>query len=94
MSKRFKIIWSDYMKYRAKMRGFSLVEIEAILRFSSERYFDTASGRYIAIGKHHDKLIMIAYEIIEPAIIPITVHVTTRQQIKFRLKTGRFIHVR
>jgi hypothetical protein len=35
---------------------------------------------------------MIPYEIEEENIIPVTIHVTTRQQIKFRLKTGRFIN--
>jgi hypothetical protein len=46
----------------------------------------------IAIGKHDNRLVMIPYEITADAITPITVHATTRQQIKFRLKTGRFIH--
>jgi len=35
---------------------------------------------------------MIPYETDEDAITPITIHATTRQQINFRLRTGRFTH--
>jgi len=35
------IVWTDYMKYRANLRGFDLAKIEDILRYSTERYFDT-----------------------------------------------------
>jgi len=46
------IIWSDYLLYRAELRGFDLEKIESILRYSGERYFDTVTGREIAVGKH------------------------------------------
>jgi hypothetical protein len=46
----------------------------------------------IAIGKHDNRLVIIPYEISADIIAPVTIHATTRQQIKFRLKTGRFIH--
>jgi hypothetical protein len=86
------IIWSDYLKYRTKLRGFELSKIENILRYSGENYFDTVTRRLIAVGKHDDKLVIIPYEKHGNEIIPITIHATTRQQIKFRLKTGRFVH--
>ena len=86
-----KIIWSDYLQYRARLRGFDLDKIAEILRFSGERYYDTITGSQIAIGKHNRDLIMIPYEINGDIITPITVHITTRQQIKFRLKNGRFV---
>jgi uncharacterized DUF497 family protein len=86
-----KIIWSEYLQYRANLRKFDLEQIEEILRFSSERYYDTETDRLIAVGKHHDTLVIIPYEINGDSIQPITIHATTRQQIKFRLKTGRFI---
>lgn len=35
---------------------------------------------------------MIPYEETETTITPITIHATTRQQIKFRLTTGRLIY--
>jgi uncharacterized DUF497 family protein len=85
-------IFSDYIKYKAVSRGFELEQIEQILRYSEERYFDTATHRMIAIGKHDNRLVMIPYETDTDTIMPVTIHTTTRQQIKFRLKTGRFIH--
>ena len=88
----FSIVWTDYIKYRADLRGFELKKIEDILRYSGERYFDTATRRLIVVDKHDERLVVIPYEKKEHEIIPVTVHTTTRQQINFRLKTGRFIH--
>jgi len=87
-----RIIWSTYLKYRAELRGFDLSEIDRILRFSEERYIDTVTQRLIVVGRHNDSLVIVPYEIDGNEIRPITIHTTTRQQIKFRLKTGRFIY--
>ena len=84
------IEWSEYLRYRAVARGFELAKIENIMRFSGERYLDTVTGRLIVAGKHDDRLVIIPYEKKGAVIIPITIHATTRQQINFRLKTGRF----
>ncbi|GFE71175.1 hypothetical protein [Chroococcus sp. FPU101] len=46
----------------------------------------------IAVGKHNNSLVIIPYEYTEEFITPVTVHATTRQQIQFRLQTGRFIN--
>ena len=78
------------MKYRARLRGFDLARIEEIVRHSSERYFDVVTGRYVAVGRHNKILVMIPYEIDENFITPITIHATTRQQVSFRLRTGRY----
>ncbi|MFM9264819.1 hypothetical protein L2I57_006395 [Tychonema sp. BBK16] len=86
-----KIIWTDYMQYRAELRGFDLSILENIIRFSGERYDDTVTGTQIVVGKHNQELVMIPYEINEDSITPITVHTTTRQQIKFRLTSGRLV---
>lgn len=86
------IIWSDYLKYRAELRGFELSKIENILRYSGEKYFDTVTRRLIVVGKHDDRVIIIPYEKHGNEIIPVTIHATTHQQIKFRLKTGRFVY--
>ena len=85
------IIWSDYLQYRAKLRGFELAKIEEILKYSGERYYDTETGRLIAVGKHDRRLVIIPYEDSGNFITPVTIHATTRQQIRFRLKTGRYI---
>jgi len=86
------IIWTGYMKHRAGLRGFEFSKIENILRHSAEKYLDTATQRLIIVGKHDDILVIIPYEQHGNEITPITIHATTRQQIKFRLKTGRFMY--
>jgi len=86
------IIWSDYLKYRIELRGFELSKIENIVRYSEERYFDTVTRRLIVVGKHDDRLVIIPYEKHGNEVTPVTIHATTRQQINFRVKTGRFIY--
>jgi hypothetical protein len=43
-------IWTEYLKHRARSRGFDLAIIEHILRFSPERYLDTVTRRMVAVG--------------------------------------------
>ena len=90
--RKLRIVWTDYVKYRADVRGFDLEKIEEILRYSDERYFDVVTRRKIVIGRHADRVVMISYERSENLITPVTIHVINRQQIKFRLKTGRFVN--
>ena len=85
------IIWSDYLQYRAELRGFELAKIKEIIKFSGERYYDTETGRLIVVGKHDNRLVIIPYEDIGDNITPVTIHATTRQQIRFRLKSGRYV---
>ena len=86
-----KIIWTDYFKYRANLRGFSLLNIENALMDSSERYYDIVTERLVVIGKDANILILIPYEVgQENTITPITVHATSRKQITYRVKNGRF----
>lgn len=89
---RVSIVWSDYMKYRINLRGFDLKNVESILRYSDELYFDDVTQRRIVIGRHDRLLVMIPYEQLGEKMNPITIHATTRQQITFRLKTGRLKH--
>ena len=86
-----EIIWTDYLKYRAKLRGFNLSGIEEIIRFSTERYFDSSTERWVVIGKDSNILVMIPHEVAENGTItPTTIHATSRQQINYRVKSGRF----
>jgi hypothetical protein len=89
---KMSIIWSDYIMYRMNLRKFDQTLIEEILRYSEERYFDVVTHRWIVIDRHNKVLIMIPYECSENKICPVTIHATTRGQIKFRIKTGRFQH--
>ncbi len=86
------VVWTEYMQYKVKLRGFDLAKIENIVKAAPERYSDTATGRRVAIGRHDNKLVIIPYEADENSITPVTIHVTSREQINFRIRTGRFIH--
>jgi hypothetical protein len=57
------IIWTDYLKYRAALRGFDLEKLEAIVRHSTERYFDTETERHVVVGRHNLQLVIIPYEL-------------------------------
>ncbi len=90
MRQSHTIVWTDYLKYRARLRGFDLAEIERILRFSEERYFDIATARHIVVGRQHGALVMIPYEIEGVVMRPVTIHPTSRQQVNLRVKSERF----
>jgi hypothetical protein len=84
-----KIAWTEYMMYRLRLRGYDFTTVEHILRYSSEHYRDTATGRQVAIGRHENLLVMIPYERDGDEMTPVTIHATSRQQITSRLKSGR-----
>jgi hypothetical protein len=84
------IVWTEYMKYRISLRGYALTTVEQILRYSSERYVDTVTGRLVAIGRHEKLFVMIPYELKGRTLTPVTIHAISRQQINFRIKSGRF----
>ena len=64
------------MRHRARIRGFNLQIVEQLLDGSDERYFDTATGRMIAVGKHGSRLIAVPFEQKGDRITPVTVHAT------------------
>ncbi len=84
------VIWTEYLKHRARVRRFDLAIIEQIVQFSEERYFDTVTQRMVAVGRHGNRLVMIPYEQEGETMTPVTIHATTRQQVALRLRTGRF----
>jgi len=86
------IIWTDYFLYRASERELDLVQMEKILRYSGERYLDTGTGSHIAIGSDKNHLHLVAYDLTEVGYEVITAHTTNRQQITFRLNSGRYSH--
>lgn len=86
------IEWTDYMKYRAALRGFDLAEVERILRFSAERYRDQSTGRSVVVGSAGESLVLIPFEVDGENMTPVTIHRTTRQQINARLRSGRYSH--
>jgi hypothetical protein len=78
------------MKYRRRLRSFDLEKIEDCVKHSTERYYDMTTHRVVVVGRHDDKLVLIPYERQGDKVTPVTIHVTTRQQINFRLQTGRY----
>jgi hypothetical protein len=50
---------TNYLKFRADLRGFDLLLIEEIIRHGSERYYDVETQRVIVVGEHTDRLVMI-----------------------------------
>ena len=86
------IVWTQYLQYRAELRGFDLTKLEHIIRHSSERYFDTETELTVVVGRHNRQLVLVPYEVEGDTITPVTVHAITRQQIRFRLQAGRFTH--
>ena len=46
------------MKHRARLRGFDLAKLEHIVKHSSERYYDTVTGRSIIVGRYDNLLVM------------------------------------
>lgn len=85
-----EVLWTDYLRYRAQTRGFDLSILEEIVRYGNERYIDGSTGRRVVIGRHEGALVMIPYEQSADVITPVTVHATSRQQVNFRLNSGRF----
>lgn len=86
------VLWTEYLKYRAAIRGFDLDKIEQIVKSSSERYMDTATDRRVAVGRCGKTLVLVPYEASGERVTPITVHATTRRQIALRVKAGRFVN--
>jgi uncharacterized DUF497 family protein len=84
------VIWTEYLQHRARLRGFDPAAIEEIVLFADERYFDSATQRMVAVGRDGQQLVVIPYEQEGEAMTPVTVHATTRQQVNFRVRTGRF----
>jgi hypothetical protein len=87
-----RVNWTEYLKYRARTREFDLEVVEQIVQYSTERYYDTATLRTVAVGKHDKRLVLVPYDSDEDSITPVTVHAVSRPQIDLRIRTGRFIH--
>jgi len=81
------------MEHRLELRGFDRALVERIVRYSAERYLDTATGRLVAVGRHGKALVMIPYEAEGNVVTPVTVHATSRSQVNARMESGRFEHV-
>ena len=66
------IHWTDYLKYRAALRGFDLEKLEAIVRHSTERYFDTETERHVVVERHNLQLVIVPYDVDNEIITLVT----------------------
>jgi len=85
------IKWTYYFEHRCIQRHFDIEKAESIIRYSTERYFDVDSNRFVVVGSLDNRLILIPYEENEDVVIPVTIHETDRKQINFRIRNGRFM---
>lgn len=79
-----RIVWTAYMKYKSKLRGFNLLQIEDVINSSSERYLDTITGRRVIVGKYESKLILIPYEMDENSVINCPHHDASTNQFSYK----------
>lgn len=87
------INWNNtHFVYQVNQRVIDLEKVENTLRFSTEKYFDNNTGRYVKIGGNkREGLLLVSYEIeLDESVTPITVHQTDREQINHRLNEGRY----
>lgn len=67
------VAWTEYLKYRAALRGFDLKTVEQILKSSKERYVDVATNRHVVVGRCGGTLVLIPYEVREGELIGIEI---------------------
>lgn len=65
-----RIRWSEYLKYRARLRGYDLSKLEQILIHSTERYLDNETHRTVIVGRHEKQLVMIPCDLEDDEVTP------------------------
>jgi len=90
-----RILLRPHLKIRLKERIIPQNYPNKIVSTPDEKYFDTATNHHIAVKKleYNGKVrpMAVAYDIIGKIIQVITVHPTTNQEIKNKLKRERWI---
>lgn len=90
-----RILLRAHLKIRLKERNIPQDYPIKIVSNPDEKYFDTATNHQIAVKKlkYNEKvrLMAVAYDIIGESTQVITVHPTTDQEIKNKLKRERWI---
>lgn len=90
-----KILLRPHLKIRLKERNIPQDYPNKIVSTPDEKYFDTATNHKIAVKKliYNEKTrpMAVAYDIIGEDLQIITIHPTTDQEIKNKLKRKRWI---
>ena len=90
-----KIILRPHLKIRLKQRKVPGKYPEVIVKYPEEKFFDTETGREIALKRleYNQKMrpMVVVYDIIEREIQIITIHPVTEQEIQNKVKRKRWI---
>ena len=94
MVKEPRIIYTDHLRLRMKLRGISKALPKQIWREAKDRYYDRATHHYVAVRaceiKARVREFALSYDEKEGVIQFITVHPLKELQKLSRIKTGRW----
>ena len=94
MGKEIKIIYTDHLRLRMKLRGISKLLPKQIWVDAKERYYDRATEHYVALMnfklKERIKTFALSYDERENVVYLITIHPIKELQKLSRIKTGRW----
>ena len=89
-----EVIYSRHLQFRMQMRGIPEKMPERIYRESQQRYYNHHTLRRVAVMEvQHNRrrtLMMIAYDQFAEHADLLTIHPITKDQIRERLRTGRW----
>jgi hypothetical protein len=92
-----KVIYTSHLEFRLEKRQISADIPSRIYRDSKERYYDSATGHTIAIGRldysGREREVMIAYDEFEDRIEIVTVHPLKWVQKQQRIKSKRWAKI-
>lgn len=89
-----KVYYTEHLKLRLKARNIHEELPRKILNEADERYWDTATSKWIALKKvrykNKEREFIVVYEKTDEIINLITVHPIKTYQKYHRIKTGRW----
>lgn len=89
-----KIYYTEHLRLRLKVRDIPEELPQEILNEADEKYWDTATSKWIALKKmkykNKEREFIVVYEEIDDIINLITVHPIKAYQKYHRIKTGRW----
>lgn len=94
MTKEIKIVYTDHLRLRIRLRGIPKALPKQIWMEAKERYYDRATEHYIAVMaykiRERVREFALSYDEKEGVIQLITVHPIKELQKLSRIKTGRW----
>jgi hypothetical protein len=91
-----RVICTDHLKFRLRVRRIPERMPERIYREAKERYYNHATFRHIAVMSmiYHSRRrkMMIAYDEFPDRVEIVTIHPIKSRQIRERVLAGRWTH--